>query len=160
MSFCMALLPWLMSAIFPACGAMGASGLPTPPPMDMAAIVRPASPNTTLAGPAGFLPVPDIVVPTFPLPPDRLYAAIQAVAAAQARTYQAADYRYMHQAHFVARTATLNFPDLVTVSVSGPTEGPSTLVVWSRSVYGRSDFGANRKRVAAWLAALNATLTR
>lgn len=150
----MALLPWLISAIFPACGAVGAGGLPAPPPMDIAAIVRPASPNTALAGPAGLSPMPDIVVPSFPLPPDRLYAAIEAVAAAQLRTYPAAEYGYIRQAHYVVRSATWNFPDLVTVSVSGPAEGPSTLVVYSRSVYGHSDLGANRKRVEAWLAAL------
>jgi uncharacterized protein (DUF1499 family) len=156
----MALLPWLISAIFPACGAVGVGGLPMPPPMDMAAIVRPASPNTALAGPAGFSPMPDIVTPSFAVPPDRLYAAILAVSAVQPRTYPAAEYAYIHQAHFVARTAVLNFPDLVTVSVSGPAEGPSTLVVWSRSVYGRSDLGANRKRVETWLGALQTIIER
>jgi hypothetical protein len=153
-------LPWLFGAIFPASGAVGALGLPTPPPMDMAAIVRPTTPNTALAGPAGFFPMPDIVVPPFPVPPGRLYAAIQSAAAGQARTYLAAEYGYILQAHYVVRSATLNFPDLVTVSVSGSGEGPSTLVVYSRSVYGHSDFGANRKRVEAWLAALNAILER
>ena len=156
----MALLPWFMSAIFPACGAIGALGLPTPPPMDMTAIVRPASPNTALAGPAGFSPMPDIVTPSFPLPPERLFAAIRAVAGAQARTYPAANYADIRQAHYVVRSAALNFPDLVTVSVVGTEGGPSTLVVYSRSVYGRSDFGANRKRVEAWLATLNTTIER
>ena len=128
--------------------------------MDMAAIVRPASPNTALAGPAGFLPTPDIVVPAFALSPDRLYAAIQAVAAGQPRTFPAAEYGYIHQVHYVARTAAMNYPDLIAVSVSGPAEGPSTLVIYSRSVYGHSDFGANRQRVEAWLAALRTTIER
>jgi uncharacterized protein (DUF1499 family) len=30
----------------------------------------------------------------------------------------------------------------------------STLIMYSRSVYGRSDLGVNRQRVATWLAAL------
>lgn len=156
----MALLPWLISAIFPACGAAGADGLPVPPPMDMAAIVRPASPNTALAGPDGFSPPPDITVPSFAMPPDRLYAVVKSMAAAQPRTFLAAAYDNRRQAHYVARTPTLNFPDLVTIAVAGPADGPSTLVIYSRSVYGHSDLGANRKRVDAWLAALNATLTR
>ena len=156
----MAVLPWLISAIFPACGALGASGLPPPPPMDMAAIVRPASPNTALAAPAGFLPAPDIVVAPFMLPPDRLYATIRAVAGAQPLTFPAAAYDDRRQLHYVARTAALNFPDLVAVAVAGPAEGPSTLVIYSRSVYGRSDFGANRKRVEVWLAALRTTIER
>jgi uncharacterized protein (DUF1499 family) len=58
----------------------------------------------------------------------------------------------------VARTATLNFPDLITVQVRADGPAASTLVLYSRSVYGYSDFGANRKRVIAWLAALDTTL--
>jgi len=144
----------------PACGAEGVRGLPVPPPMDMAAIVRPASPNTALAAPSGFSPAPDIATPSFPVPPARLYAAIRAVAAAQARTFPAANYDERRQAHYVVRSALLNFPDLVTVAVSGQTDGPSTLVLYSRSVYGHSDFGANRKRVEAWLAALSVALEK
>jgi len=34
----------------------------------------------------------------------------------------------------------------------------STLVLWSRSVYGRSDLGVNRRRLTAWLGALDTTL--
>jgi uncharacterized protein (DUF1499 family) len=34
----------------------------------------------------------------------------------------------------------------------------SGLILWSRSIYGRSDFGVNRARLAAWLAALDAAL--
>ena len=85
-------LAWLLGLLLPACGAPGAQGLPVPPPMDIAHITRPASPNTALAAPAGFSPAPDIVTPTYPVPAARLYAAIQAVAAAQPRTYQAAAY--------------------------------------------------------------------
>lgn len=153
-------LPWLLSLLMPACGTEGVRGLPVPQPMDMAAIVRPASPNTALAGPAGFSPAPDIATPAFAVPPARLYAAIRAVAGDQPRTYAAAHYDEGLQAHYVVRSAVLNFPDLVTVSVSGPSLGPSTLVVYSRSVYGRSDFGANRVRAEAWLAALNAAMER
>jgi len=47
-----------------------------------------------------------------------------------------------------------NFPDLVMVQIRA--EGPdrSDLIVYSRSVYGHSDLGVNRKRIDAWLAAL------
>jgi len=156
----MALLPWLISAIFPACGAAGALGLPTPPPMDMAAIARPATPNTALAAPAGFSPAPDIVTPFFAVPPDRLFAAIKRVAAAAPRTFPAAEYDDRRQVHYVVRSAMWNFPDLVTVSVGGPDTGPSTLAIYSRSVYGHSDLGANRARVEAWLSALQAMIER
>ena len=111
-------IAWLIGLILPACGFPAAEGLPTPPPMDTAQIVRPASPNTALAAPEGFNPPPDIVTPSYPVPADRLFALIQAVAAAQPRTYQAALYPDRLQAHYVARSALFNFPDLIMVQVT------------------------------------------
>jgi uncharacterized protein (DUF1499 family) len=145
---------WMIGLILPACGLPAAEGLPTPPPMDTAQIVRPASPNTALAGPEGFNPPPDIVTPSYPLQADRLFFAIQAVASGQPRTYPTALYPDRLQAHYVARTAVLNFPDLIMVQVTPVSRDSSTLIIYSRSVYGQSDLGVNRKRVDIWLAAL------
>ena len=149
---------WLLGFLLPACGAPGSQGLPVPPQMDMANIARPASPNTALAAPAGFHPAPDLMTPGYAVPASRLRAAIEAVAAAQPRTFRAADYLDRLQVHWVVRSAVLNFPDLVTAQVIA--EGPDTagLVLYSRSVYGYSDLGANRRRVVAWLAALDRQL--
>ena len=147
-------IAWLIGLILPACGFPAADGLPTPPVMDTAQIVRPASPNTALAAPAGFTPPPDIATPSYPLPADRLFALVQAVAADQPRTWQAALYPDQFQAHYVARSAVFNFPDLIMVQVSTATPNSSTLIVYSRSVYGHSDLGVNRKRLETWLAAL------
>jgi uncharacterized protein (DUF1499 family) len=151
-------LAWLVSFIMPACGFAGAAGLPTPTLMDMTHIVRPATPNTALAAPANFSPAPDIVTPAYKVPPDRLFAAVEAVAVAQPRTYPAATFATERQIHYVARSAVFNFPDLITLQVSPAPPDGATLVIWSRSVYGESDLGVNRKRVVAWLSALDAAL--
>lgn len=151
-------LAWLLGLLLPACGASGAQGLAVPPPMDMAQLTRPASPNTALAAPDGFHPAPDLVTPIYHVPAPRLYAAIRAVAAAQPRTYQAAAYPDRLQDHWAARSLVFNFPDLVTAQVAPAGPDAATLVLYSRSVYGYGDFGANRKRLAAWLAALPAAL--
>jgi uncharacterized protein (DUF1499 family) len=148
----------LLGLLLPACGAPGAQGLPVPPPMDFALLARPASPNTALAAPAGFRLAPDVVTPTYRVPAPRLYAAIRAVAAAQPRTYQAAAYPDRLQADWVARSAVLNFPDMVTAQATPAGADGATLVLYSRSVYGYGDLGANRRRVESWLAALNRTL--
>jgi uncharacterized protein (DUF1499 family) len=58
----------------------------------------------------------------------------------------------------VARSAVFNFPDLVTVQVVAQGENASTLVLYSRSVYGHSDLGVNRRRLRAWLDALNTVI--
>ena len=58
----------------------------------------------------------------------------------------------------MARSALFNFPDLITVQVRAETPGSSDLILWSRSVYGESDLGVNKKRVQAWLDALQSKL--
>lgn len=145
---------WVMVALsLAACGS-GVEGIATPPPMDLGAIVRPTTPNTALAGPAGYVPAPDVTTPVYAMPADALYAAVVAMAARQRRTFLLARYDDQRQAHFVARSAVLGFPDLIAVQAVPAGPGRSTLVIWSRSVYGHYDFGVNRRRVQSWLAAL------
>jgi uncharacterized protein (DUF1499 family) len=147
-------LAWLIGFLLPACGAAGAGGLPVPALLDVGHIQRPASPNTALAAPAGTDPAPDIVTPVYPVPPSRLYDAVIAVAADQPRTFLAAAYPVKQQAHFVARSTWFNFPDLVAAQIGDAGQDASTLVLYSRSVYGYSDLGVNRQRVSVWLADL------
>ncbi len=80
------------------------------------------------------------------------------MAAEQPRTFKAALYPDQLQAHYVARSAVFNFPDLITVQVRQETPDSSDLIIWSRSVYGECDLGVNRKRVQAWLGALDSKL--
>ena len=151
-------LAWLIGLALPACGFAAADGLPKPPLMDTTAIVRPSSPNTVLAAPVGVIPAPDVVTETYQIAAARLFDLVQAVAGAQPRTYQAAIYSGALQVHYVARSAMLNFPDLVTVQVIEKTADASGLLLYSRSVYGYSDLGVNRKRVKSWLQTLHAKL--
>ena len=52
---------------------------------------------------------------------------------------------------FRVKTAVIHFPDDVTVQFI-PLEGErSTLAIYSRSHYGRSDLGVNRRRIESWL---------
>jgi uncharacterized protein (DUF1499 family) len=149
-------LAWLVGFVLPACAAAGAGGLPTPQLMDMRHIQRPASPNTALAAPAGSEPAPDVVTPVFPVPASRLYAGLITMATGRPRTFLAAEYPTQRQAHFVARSAMFNFPDLIAAQVSEAGTDHSTLVLYSRSVYGYSDLAANRRRLDDWLADLRA----
>ena len=148
-------LAWLAGLIMPLCALSGAAGVPVPA-LDFAHIERPATPNTALAAPAGFVPAPDIVAQVYPVPAASLYAALRDVAAAQPRVFPLAAYPERGQAFWVARSAMFNFPDVVSAEIRA--EGPqaSTLVLYSRSIYGESDLGVNRKRVLAWIEALDA----
>ena len=148
------LLPLLLALLLPGCRGQGAEGLDPPVALDMPRLVRPSTPNTALAAPAGFAPAPDLVTPAYRADPDRLFAAIRAVALAQPRTFAHGNASATRQAHVVTRSALLNYPDLITVQVT-PESG---LVLWSRSIYGRSDFGVNRTRLVIWLGELDIAL--
>jgi uncharacterized protein (DUF1499 family) len=150
---------WVLGLFLPACGASGVAGLPPPHPIDMNRIDRPASPNTALAAPADFKPEPDIATPRYAVSAPRLYEGVLAIAASQPRTFVAFDDKARLQAQFVARSAWFNFPDLIVAQVNPAGPDASTLVLYSRSVYGYGDFGVNRARVTTWLTALDRTLT-
>ena len=144
-------LAWILGLVLPACAAEGAGGLPVPGLMDITRIERPSTPNTFLAGPAGMTPTPDLVIAEQNASAGDLFNAIRSIAERQPRSYTAAVFPDRMQVHYVVRSALLNFPDLVTIQ-AGPARG--TLIIWSRSVYGRRDFGVNMARTEAWLAAL------
>jgi uncharacterized protein (DUF1499 family) len=151
---------WVLGFLLPACGADGAAGLPAPVPMDMTKIERPATPNTFLAGPDGMTPRPDAPTGPFAMQAAQLYQKSRAIFSCQPETYVAAEFADRLQIHYVVRSALLNFPDLVTVQANAIGANQSSLIIWSRSVYGRSDFGVNRERTLAWLAALQQSSER
>jgi hypothetical protein len=151
------MLGWLMGLVFPACAAAGAGGLPSPQAIDFTTLVRPATPNTALAAPRGSTPIaPEIVLAPLPHPPDRVRDAVRAAAAA--------DGVFDHgetatQLHWVARSKLFNFPDLITAEITA--DGDATrLILWSRSVYGHSDLGQNRKRLARWIDTIEGVLAQ
>lgn len=56
---------------------------------------------------------------------------------------------------YVQRTAVLGFPDYITVKAV-ERDGGSALIIWSRSRYGYSDMGVNKKRIDTWLKQIDA----
>lgn len=52
---------------------------------------------------------------------------------------------------YVQRSSLLGFPDYITVKAV-EVDGGAALVIYSRSRYGRSDLGVNKKRIDGWLA--------
>ncbi len=154
----MTLIATLLSLIFPACGQSGAAGVAPAPAGYLTHLERPASPNSALAAPAGFTPRPDLVLAPYPVPAARLAADLRATALATPRVYQLSASADGLEMQFVARSAIVNFPDLIVVRISSLGDNESSLVVYSHSLYGHSDFGVNRKRLREWLAALDQRL--
>jgi len=56
---------------------------------------------------------------------------------------------------YVVRSRFLGYPDAVSVRALPRKGGGAALAIFSRSRFGRSDFGVNRTRVRRWLKALH-----
>lgn len=59
------------------------------------------------------------------------------------------EYTYIQYSKF------FKFPDYITVHFISLTSGQSTLAIFSRSRYGRRDFGVNEMRIKSWLIGLS-----
>lgn len=110
-----------------------------------------AAPNAHRVGPEGAVDAP---APVFAIPAGELAAAFDAMALAQPRTTRLAGGPEDLWATYVQRSRVMRFPDYVSVRFIDLGEGRSTLALYSRARYGRSDFGVNRTRVESWLSAL------
>ncbi len=131
-----------------------------PAPGNISEIRRPTSPNTFLAGPAGFTPTPDLQTRRFDMAPDRLLAVMRGVVMAQPRVTALADDPGRLRADYVVRSRVFGFPDIVLTQALPAGDGQSDLVVYSYSLKGHYDFGVNHGRVKALLTALDGALAR
>lgn len=150
----MSILAFLLSAFYPLCGTTGAAGLIPPGVVDFAHL-RLQGHSEFFAGPPGFFQKPDQIIPLFNQPPATLFAALQATAAAQPRTYQLDSEPQSLQAAYVYRSPNANFPDEIEVAVIPEPDNQSGLVFYSHSLYGSYDYGQNHAHEAAWLKTLN-----
>ena len=130
-----------------------------PPPGDLAGFKRPTTPNSALAAPAGFIPAPDTLTLRYPVSAEQLYAAVRGTILARPRTKEIAADPARYRADFVERSLVFRFPDVISVQVL-PSAAESGLVVYSHSELGQYDFGVNKRRVSAILAALDRRLKR
>lgn len=129
-----------------------------PAPGNISEIRRPASPNTCLAGPAGFTPSPDLQTRRFDTSAERLLAVMRDILSAQPRTAVLATDPGRLRADYVVRSRVFGFPDIVLMQALPVGEGQSELVLYSYSLKGSYDFGVNRNRVRTLLTALDAAL--
>ena len=112
-------------------------------------------PNEYLAAPRGTTADPaDAETRLYPESPRALLARFDAIARAQTRTRVVAGDLDSLMITYMQRSRVFGFPDYLTVKAV-VMDGGAGLMIFSRARYGRSDFGVNRARVEAWLAALD-----
>ena len=136
----------------------GAAGLPPPEPVDFRSLALPRSPNACLAAPAGAHPEAHLSTPPLPVSAATAWPALRGFGRRFPRTYPLAEWPGRRQAQWVERSALLNFPDVIAAELADGPDGAAGLFLFSRSLFGRSDFGVNRRRVQAWITGFEAAL--
>ncbi|MEJ6391674.1 DUF1499 domain-containing protein [Gymnodinialimonas sp. 2305UL16-5] len=113
--------------------------------VDPAEVVPPGTPNfARMAGPNGS---------QVSAQPDVVGERIAALAEAEGAEILAGSIADRHIT-YVVRTPVMRYPDIVTLRWVA--EAPGTRVdIYSRSIYGMNDLGANTVRVQQWLTALH-----
>jgi uncharacterized protein (DUF1499 family) len=107
--------------------------------------------NAFLACPPGYCAATALKSPVFALPVDRLIGKWAQMIAGEPGVVQIEDQPGAHRIVLIQHTPLLRFPDIVTVEFVALAPDRSSLAIYSRSRYGRGDFGTNRQRVLRWL---------
>ena len=115
--------------------------------VDPSAAKRTGRPNDYLVAEGG--DHPPLAVPEAPA---EVMARIDAVAMAEPRTHRLAGSPEEGFVTYVQRSRLVGYPDVISLRVVPDGTG-SRVTVYSRSRYGVSDMGVNRKRVVRWMAA-------
>jgi len=128
-------------------------------PVDFATLQLKDSPNQYLVCPEGYCAAEaHAVAPSFPVAVQELQDGWFDVVSKQPSTKVIARDESARQFDIETLTPLVGFPDTITVRFLETPDGGSTLAIYSRSFYGRSDLGANKKRIDSWLGQLAAML--
>ena len=97
---------------------------------------------------------PHQVSPTYDFPVEALMKRWESMISKQIRIESGSIDTSLMQYDYIQRTALMRYPDSITVRFIALGNHRSTLAIYSRSHYGKSDFGLNEVRIRAWLSAL------
>jgi len=119
-------------------------------PRDRSAAHLAAPEGTTAA-------VPDSATPIVRMSPRELLFLFDAIARNAPRTEIVGGSVDDLHVTYVQHSAVFGYPDYISVKAVAVGETEAALIVWSRSRFGRDDFGVNAARVAEWLSKTGAT---
>lgn len=128
-----------------------------PDVFDFQTFSRSRRPNDAFCAPAGFAGAAsaDMESPVFPVPAARLFEGLLNVLSGDRQYTLCGTDPTALRVTAVATTRLLKFRDDLDMAVLRESEAASSLLVYSRSRIGYSDFGANRKRVTQLLKAVS-----
>lgn len=123
-------------------------------PVVFATLRPPQIPNWYLVCPEGLCEAePQMVSPVFECPAADLFERVTGVMLGRGGESVLLD-PVTQKARFVERTPIMEFPDTVSVRAVPAGDGGSAIALYSRSLVGRNDFGANEERAKAILSEL------
>ncbi|MCB2107117.1 MAG: DUF1499 domain-containing protein [Rhodobacteraceae bacterium] len=124
-------------------------------PVEFAELALPKSPNAYLVGPKGYTTaLPHADAPEFAISVNELKSRVNAIAHGERRVTKVWESEDGLELQYIQRSFLMRYPDIVSVKLIPLGEARSTLIIYSRSVYGYSDLGVNKARVNRWLAEL------
>ena len=110
--------------------------------------------NAFLACPPDYCTASAAPSPVFALPVERVAQLWRRILAGEPNIVTIGDEPAQHRLVVIQHTPLLRFPDIIAVEFVALGPDRSSLAIYSRARYGKSDFGTNRKRVLAWLGQL------
>jgi uncharacterized protein (DUF1499 family) len=127
--------------------------------VDFATLELKPSPNQYLVCPLELCrATPHLASPVFNASLEELRGAWFRVVELQPRVTLLSSDTNADQYEYQDLTPVIHFPDTVTVRLLPANEGRATLAIYSRSHYGHSDLGVNRRRVQSWMEQLSQEL--
>ncbi|PHQ70347.1 MAG: hypothetical protein COB93_05705 [Sneathiella sp.] len=121
-------------------------------PIDFKNLSLKDSPNQYLVCPADYCAAPaNAVSPIFNIAAGTLQKRWQKMLDHEANISRQTAINTATQETVIQRTAWVRYPDIITVEFIPLGQDRSSLAIYSRSIYGRSDFGENQKRVENWI---------
>jgi uncharacterized protein (DUF1499 family) len=127
----------------------------------LAGFAGPVPGNGALACPPGYCTAPGAIAsPAFTVSKDRLIGYWRDLLAGEKRVTLLVRDNNGGRQIVLQRSALLDFPDVISVEFVSLGPDRSSLAIYSRARYGRSDFGVNRARIGRWLGSLEAMAQR
>ncbi len=117
------------------------------------ALARRNSPNDSLSCPVDLCgdADSDIEALVYEVPVDQLARRFDEAMRGEALLERIDDGGDSNYRRYIQRSRLLHFPDTVDVTFIAVGEGQSTMAIYTRSLIGRRDFGANEKRLWRWM---------
>ena len=124
-------------------------------PIDFSSLTLGPNPNQFLVCPNDLCKAkPHLTSPNYNFPAEALMKRWESMISEQARIESGPIDSSLMQYDYIQRSALMRYPDRITVRFIALMDNHSTLAIYSRSHYGKSDLGVNEARIRAWLSAL------